>query len=77
MKNDMRFLGQISIEPISREVIVDSDTQATIVTRRRMHGQTEQGTLDIISVETATLVKENSGWRIVQLAWSSTPYADT
>lgn len=77
MKSDMQFLGQISIEPISREVLVDSDTQATIVTKRRMHGQTEQGTLDIISVETATLIKEDADWRIVQLAWSSTPYGDT
>lgn len=77
MKGDMRFLGQISIEPLSREVLVDNDTQATIMTKRRMHGQTEQRVLDIVSVETATLVKEDGGWRIVQLAWSSIPYDDT
>lgn len=77
MKSDMRFLGQITIEPISREVLIESDTQTTIMTKRRMFGQSEQGSIDIISVETATLTKENAGWQIAQLAWSSTPYTDT
>lgn len=74
MAGDMEFLGQISIEPVSSEMLAKSETQATISNQRRLHGQIKDQAIDLLSSETATLVKTDNGWRILHLAWSSRPY---
>ncbi|MBL37648.1 MAG: hypothetical protein CMP07_04490 [Xanthomonadales bacterium] len=76
MKGDMEFLGQLSIETLSREMLAESETQATISSQSRMRGQARGRAIDVLSSETATLVKTDNGWRILHLAWSSRPYSE-
>lgn len=73
--SDMAFLGQIDIEQLARDVLL-GDGQATVETRSRFHGQVNEQSIDLESIEFATLIETDEGWRISQIAWSSQPFAE-
>lgn len=72
LHDDMRFLAQVEGQPLSREATVDDD-QAGVVTRTRMTGTVGEREVDVVSEETATLVRTPDGWRITHLHWRTAP----
>lgn len=72
--SDMAFLAQIDIEPLSRDIQLGTG-QATVETRSRFRGQVNEQSIDLESIEFATLIETNEGWRIGQIAWSSRPFS--
>ena len=72
--SDMAFLGQIDIEQLARDV-QRGDGQATVETRSRFRGQANEQSIDLESIEFATLIETDEGWRISQVAWSSQSFS--
>ena len=72
--SDMAFLSTIDIKQLSREV-QPGNGQATIETRSRFSGQVNDQSIDLESIEFATLIETDEGWRISQVAWSSQPFS--
>jgi len=72
--SDMAFLSAIDIKQLSRDV-QPGDGQVTIETRSRFSGQVNDQSIDLESVEFATLIETDEGWRISQIAWSSQPFS--
>ncbi|MEX0915389.1 MAG: c-type cytochrome [Wenzhouxiangellaceae bacterium] len=68
--SDMAFLSEIAIEQLSRDTQLGKD-QATVETRSRFRGQVNDQSIDLESIEFATLIETDEGWRISQVAWSS------
>lgn len=71
----MAFLAQIDIEQLSRAIQLGK-AQATVETRSRFRGQVNDQSIDLESIEFATLVETDEGWRISQIAWSARPFSD-
>jgi len=72
--SDMAFLSTIDIKQFSRDV-QRGNGQATIETRSRFSGRVNDQPIDLESVEFATLIETENGWRISQIAWSAQPYS--
>lgn len=68
LRSDMAFLGNMNRERLDRQVTLD-DGQARIVTRSRLTGSVDGEMLNMISEETATLLRAENGWRISHLHW--------
>lgn len=64
----MAFLANMERERLERQMTVD-EGQARIVTRSRLTGSVEGESVDVISEETATLLRTDAGWRISHLHW--------
>jgi len=75
LASDMAFLAKIDIEQLSRNV-QPGRGQAPVEPRSRFRGQTNDQAIDLESIEFATLIETDEGWRISQVAWSSRPFAD-
>lgn len=68
LSSDMAFLANMNRERLDRQATLD-DGQARIVTRSRLSGSVEGESVDVISEETATLLRTDDGWRISHLHW--------
>lgn len=67
---DMAFLAGMSVETQDRDVRETADL-AVVTSRTRTAGSYNGEEIDLAGTETAVLVREEDGWRIVHLHWSS------
>ncbi len=70
MRSDMKFLGQMTITPLEHQVSQVGD-MAVSMGRSRLRGKMNGKTMDIETMETLVLHKDDSGWKINQIHWSN------
>ncbi|NNE69921.1 MAG: nuclear transport factor 2 family protein [Rhodothermales bacterium] len=68
--SDAAFIGSLSREPISSEVSIRGDV-AWRVSRSRLQGTYQDREIDMVSVETLILEKQDGSWKISSVHWSS------
>ena len=72
MKADMEFMSKVKGTVIDRKHGAAGEL-AWVATRRRMTGSYADKPIDVYSTETMVLRREQAGWRIVHIQWSSQP----
>lgn len=68
--SDMAFLSAMNSERLSREFQA-GDNLVTIITRSRLTGTFKDKEIDVVSSETAVLVRSGDDWQIQHLHWSN------
>lgn len=68
--SDMAFLGAVQSTRLSRE-IRNVNGVTIVITRTRLTGTFREQAVDLVSAETAVLMRTDSGWRIQHLHWAS------
>lgn len=70
MKSDMAFLQQMQITTLEHQVKVMGNA-AVSMARSNIHGRYKGKDIDINSMETIILAKDNEQWHIVHIHWSN------
>ena len=70
MLSDMAFLKSIDIKVLEQQVKVKGDS-AVAMSRSKMQGTYKKNKIDLESMETMVLHKDNGTWKIVHLHWSN------
>ena len=70
MISDMAFLKAIDIKVLEQQVKVHGDS-AVAMSRSKMNGNYKGKHIDVDSMETMVLHKQNGQWKIVHLHWSN------
>lgn len=70
MKADMAFLAKAKMERLERATSASSSA-AWVTSRLRIQGQSQGKPVDLLSTETMILTREDEGWRIRHIHWSS------
>ncbi len=70
LHSDMAFLAGLQSERLSRAILRAGDA-VTVVTRTRLTGTYDGEAVDMLSAETAVLIRTDDGWRIQHLHWSN------
>lgn len=73
MKDDMAFLSTAQAELLKRDV-QDAGSKAVVSSETRIRGKGKKGPVDVVTTETAVLMKTGDRWRITHLHWSSRPF---
>ncbi|NQZ07319.1 MAG: DUF4440 domain-containing protein [Algicola sp.] len=70
MKSDMAFMQQMKITRLEHQVKVIGNA-AVSMSRAKIQGRYKNKDIDINSMETMMLIKNNGHWRIVHIHWSN------
>ena len=76
MKSDMAFLTAVNVQLQDRKVFQEGN-MATVISQSEMNGAYKGEAIRLRSMETMVLKREDDGWKITHIHWSSSPLADS
>lgn len=76
MKSDIAFAASLTSRKIQRDVLESGD-MATVITQSEMVGSYEGAKVHNRMMETMTMRREDEGWKIAHVHWSSSPISES